>query len=707
MQKVLLCVALVAVVAVAAEFYPARDVSVEGLGAMRDGSMELAGDTPMRQAQRARHAERGNDFGSAEGVSLVETGAQRLHDPNGPALNRLTGASKTFHPNDQMCVMCQYLVQRTQLDMAHFNVLGGFQKIKAAGAGGAGNAAAGGADAGEKSAGDESSFLQIASSFAADESSQDWADEDAEEAAAMEIAAKQELAEADGDWTAVAALEAKSHAIDTVVEEIDAQDAAMDEDEDAHELEEGEEVAVGEEFEEEADEEHAVAHELAATSFAETDNRVLTEGLTAEEQREMADVMTEIRNDQVQQSIDQQLADGMASTPVLVETESAAKHESEDEGEAEAEAEDESEMHADEVEVTRDMVANSDRDEFVDALGESFDSELNLSADERQDMASLLNKDSAADPSWGSPAYNADGRADADTEVVTTEALDADSNEDLALLQVDATDSDSDEDESDSDNENENEQRNAEAEADAAQDEEMEGIADGVELVETASNAAAPRAYARVLHVAEEEPVQPMMAEVSGQHASFQSAGGLAAVDRRCSLRLQKLKRCKRVHGTTKKRCLLIKRKIAPPTCTYGKKTIGISNSPRRFRLADAIASRPRWNRWDPTVKPHPDANRAKAREMWHHLMQMTYDRLEGYCSTRLPEQFTPFCRPLLRRFRVVAEGIRYGDRPNQICMRTRFCPRGSYVRRSPHNVFKHMEVCRGPTCADLGVPIN
>jgi len=667
---VLLALFGVAMVA-AAEVYQALDISERGFGPLRDGSSVLNGDTPVRQAQRERREERSVAADEdVAGFSLLEAssaaGSARYAGANGPALDRLTGASKTFHPNDQMCVMCQFLVQRTQLDMAHFNVLGGFTGIKAAGANGAGNAAAGGGDAGAKAATEEGSFLEIGTAFGADDESADWAAKDAEEAAAMEIAAKEELAEADGDWDAVSMLEQKAHSLDTVVEEMEAEAGDEDEDEADDEAEEQE----GAEFEEE-DTEAGVASKLAAASFSETASTIVTEGLTAQEQAEMQEVAAEMRDDKIAASVNKQLSDGLESTTVMVESQAAAK----------ADIDSDEEMNADEVEVAPEALANSASSEDEEALAQSFDNEMTLDSDEEADLVASMQgkeKDSEEEADWSSPAYNADGSAAAmseDSETVT--AIDADhEDEDMALLQVDATEQNEVDDE---------------ITADAEADEEAEGTALNVQLIETAANPGARRSYARVMHTAEHAPVEPVLAEVSGQHAAFQSAGGLARVATRdCRRKVQRIKRCQRIEPT-KRRCKIIRRKAPKPSGCGEHGTLGVANSPRRFRLADALHSRPRWNRWDPTVKPHPDPARAKAREMWHHLMQMTYDRLEGYCSTRLPEQFTPFCRPLLRRFRVVAEGIRYGDRPNQICMRTRFCPRGSYVRRSPHNVFKHI----------------
>jgi hypothetical protein len=459
-------------------------------------------------------------------------------------------------------------------------------------------------------------------------------------------------------------LEQKAHSLDTVIEEMEAEDSDEDEAEADDEAEEQE----GDEFDEE-DTEAGVASKLAAVSFSETRSAIITEGLTTQEQREMAEVAAEMRDDKIAASVNKQLADGMESTTVMVETAANADIDSDEE------------MNADEVEIAPESLANSQSSEDEEALAQSFDNELTLDADEEADLVAAMqgkDKDAEEESDWSSPAYNADGMAPAmseDSDTVT--AIDADhEDEDMALLQVDATEQDEVDDA---------------ITADAEADEEAEGAAENVQLIEMASNPAARRSYARVMHVAEHTPVEPVLAEVSGQHAAFQSAGGLARVATRdCRRKVQRIKRCERIEPT-KRRCKIIRRKAPKPSGCGERGTLGIANSPRRFRLADALHSRPRWNRWDPTVKPHPDPARAKAREMWHHLMQMTYDRLEGYCSTRLPEQFTPFCRPLLRRFRVVAEGIRYGDRPNQICMRTRFCPRGSYVRRSPHNVFKHI----------------
>jgi len=509
-------------------------------------------------------------------------------------------------------VMCQFLVQRIQLDMAHFNVMGGFVGMNTKGTGGAANAATGGKGASEK--GDDAFFLQIAEGDEAEEDAEDedeaadetevdesegdmeadWVAEDREVAVALEIEAKKQLAEEEGDVNALEALESKAKAED----------------------EEGTE-----------NEKSAAA---PSTTLTETSSAVAS-GLSSDEQKEMEAVLRETRDDRVADSVEKQIEDGMAETPVMIESES----DSESDADADTDAEDEMV----EEEVTADMISNGQRKELLGDLAKSFDKDLELSSDEVADLVAMKQgKSSDQDTDFMSPIYNADGHADA---IEAGDVVDAEvPSTDNVFLQTGEEEEDSDE-------------------ADEATD---SGMTDNIEFIELSHRPHAPRRYARVLHRAERAPVAPVLAEMSGQHAVFQSNGGLAEVYR---------------SG------------VPRPA------GIGVANSPRRFRIADALVSRPRWNRFDPTVQPHPNAQRTKAREMWNRLMQMTYDRLEGYCSTRLPEQFTPFCRPLLRRFRVVAEGIRYGDRPNQICMRTKFCPKGTYVRRSPHNVFKHVAAHR------------
>jgi len=173
----------------------------------------------------------------------------------------------------------------------------------------------------------------------------------------------------------------------------------------------------------------------------------------------------------------------------------------------------------------------------------------------------------------------------------------------------------------------------------------------GVSFIETATK---PRHYARMLHKAEEQTPVPDIVTTS-----FLSLGGITKDSWR----------------------------------EAAGQRVNLPSTPRRFRLGDVLSHRPVWNRFDPTVAPHPNAERQKARIMFQHMLQYTYDRLEGYCSTRLPEQFFPFCGPMLRNYRLIAEGIRYGDRPDQICMRGNFCPKGSYIRiNSPHSVFAKLQ---------------
>jgi len=107
-------------------------------------------------------------------------------------------------------------------------------------------------------------------------------------------------------------------------------------------------------------------------------------------------------------------------------------------------------------------------------------------------------------------------------------------------------------------------------------------------------------------------------------------------------------------------------------------------HTPRRYRASDAIFPRPRWNRHG-----HHTAHRAMARVVGGAAYRMAehaaYDRLETYCSTRLPEVYGRYCRPILRNFRHITEGIRYGDRVGQVCMQVNLCKKTSYIAKSPH----------------------
>jgi len=105
----------------------------------------------------------------------------------------------------------------------------------------------------------------------------------------------------------------------------------------------------------------------------------------------------------------------------------------------------------------------------------------------------------------------------------------------------------------------------------------------------------------------------------------------------------------------------------------------------RRYRAGDSIVPRPRWNRHDPHSPRHA-AMRKIAGSALRSAEHNAYDRLEGYCSNRLPESFAKFCRPVLRRFRRITEGLSYGDRIPQVCMSVNLCKQDSYTVASPHD---------------------
>jgi len=105
----------------------------------------------------------------------------------------------------------------------------------------------------------------------------------------------------------------------------------------------------------------------------------------------------------------------------------------------------------------------------------------------------------------------------------------------------------------------------------------------------------------------------------------------------------------------------------------------------KRYRAADAGVARPRWNRHDPHSPRHHAFQRLSGMAL-RGAEHAAYDRLEQYCSTRLPESFGKFCRPVLRRFRRISEGLSYGDRVPHVCMQVSLCKGTSYVVASPHD---------------------
>jgi len=109
-----------------------------------------------------------------------------------------------------------------------------------------------------------------------------------------------------------------------------------------------------------------------------------------------------------------------------------------------------------------------------------------------------------------------------------------------------------------------------------------------------------------------------------------------------------------------------------------------IFHTQKRYRSADAIVPRPRWNRHDPHTPRHM-ANRLIAGMALRNAEHVAYDRLEAYCSTRLPESYGKYCRPVLRKFRRITEGLSYGDHVNRVCMAANLCKSTSYITHSPH----------------------
>jgi len=111
--------------------------------------------------------------------------------------------------------------------------------------------------------------------------------------------------------------------------------------------------------------------------------------------------------------------------------------------------------------------------------------------------------------------------------------------------------------------------------------------------------------------------------------------------------------------------------------------------APRRYRGADILGSRPARVRFNHLNTPSPDPNREAARAAYRKLYQSVYASFEALCTRRMPFAYLPYCKTMLKSYRYIAQGIHYGDRPEQICINGGFCDKRSYVRQTVHTLYK------------------
>jgi len=110
------------------------------------------------------------------------------------------------------------------------------------------------------------------------------------------------------------------------------------------------------------------------------------------------------------------------------------------------------------------------------------------------------------------------------------------------------------------------------------------------------------------------------------------------------------------------------------------------SDAPRRFRQTDLIGQRPGFARFTQVRAgaQTPDETRAAYRKLYASV----YGSFEGLCAKRMPLAYLPYCNDMLKSYRFFAQGINYGDRPDQICMNGNFCDHRAYVRRDTHRAY-------------------
>jgi len=110
----------------------------------------------------------------------------------------------------------------------------------------------------------------------------------------------------------------------------------------------------------------------------------------------------------------------------------------------------------------------------------------------------------------------------------------------------------------------------------------------------------------------------------------------------------------------------------------------------RRERNLDMLNWRPQQVRYQNLYDgPLRAQKRAQERFENNQMYATVYETVEDICTKRMPKPFYGFCGRLLSQYQKIAQGIRWRDRPDAVCMAMKMCTRQSYIRRGPHATFR------------------
>jgi hypothetical protein len=116
---------------------------------------------------------------------------------------------------------------------------------------------------------------------------------------------------------------------------------------------------------------------------------------------------------------------------------------------------------------------------------------------------------------------------------------------------------------------------------------------------------------------------------------------------------------------------------------------------PRRYRAVETLNPRQPADRYSPLGASLPNPMEEEAEGQYQLMSQAVYKEMADLCAARMPGTkmcasgcvgYDNLCLHMLQYYRVVVEGLHYGDRPDEICLRCNYCTSQSYIRNAVHN---------------------